>query len=152
MKNTGFKRAPSAYSKGFYRNAVGDTVKAEDGSVLRTVAEENWGFWTPGGRLIYYGNKDGGFKKLTPGMGDMKCDSATFGGDPAVGLYKSCYEVITPAPTQPASTSNTSTPSAASTENTTATSKSGLTGINWPLWGGAAAVLTIGTVLYFKFR
>lgn len=152
MENTGFKRAMSPYAKGFlkFKNAVGDTIKAEDGSILKVVADENWGFWTPGGRTIYYGHNDKGFKKLTPGMGDMKCDSATFGGDPAPGLYKSCYEVQTPAPNAPAPPP--AAPANAPQNTTDAGAKSFMSTINWPLYGGIAAVVVTGIVLYIKFK
>ena len=159
MKNKTFKQNTGSYAfagksgrtpmerRGF-KNATGDYIALSDGRSAKQVAEEGWGFWTPGGVDIIYGTpgKNVVLKNVAPG--DMKCSNDTFKSDPAPGEFKSCYEVqkqITQSTTGPAS------PVDPAVVNNRGAETSNAPTVNYMLWGGIAAALAISGVLIYKF-
>lgn len=157
MKNT-FKRNTGSYAfagktgntpmerRGF-KNATGDFISLSDGRSAKQVAEEGWGFWTPGNVDIIYGTpaKNVVLKNVAPG--DMKCSNDTFKTDPAPGEFKSCYEIQKQI-TQPTNTPTAIDPAVV---NNRGSESSQAPTINYMLWAGVAAALAIGGVLIYKF-
>ncbi len=96
-----------------FKNAVGDYTTLDDGTVLKQVAKEGWGFWATGKDLIY-GTPENNIVLRKPPMGNTTCDNARFGSDPAPGQEKACYEMdkksgnsLSPAPNSPSESGKT---------------------------------------------